>query len=44
MTPIHIAVLKKDIKIVKLLLDQKNIDINIKDNILYYYENKILTH
>lgn len=32
-TPLHIAVNKKNIDIIKILLDHINIDINIKDNI-----------
>lgn len=37
MTPLHIAVMHGKIDIIKLLLSHKNIDINAKDDVLYYF-------
>lgn len=37
MTPLHIAVMHGKMNIIKLLLSHKNIDINAKDDILYYF-------
>lgn len=42
LTALHKAVMKKNYEIVELLLNQNNIDINIKDEI-FYFINKIWT-
>ena len=41
MTPLHIAVIHNNAEIVKLLLEQKNIDKNIKDSVKNSISNNI---
>lgn len=36
-TPLHIAVLKKNINLIKLLLKQKGIDINVKSVLIFFF-------